>query len=668
MKTRNTKARVWATMLVVALLLAFCPAVGAGSLEPSAPPAPTMKTLDEVEPRIPIHNADLPLTITKSGSYYLVEDANCPSTAITVDADHVTIDLMGYSLIGHGAADTYGIHINTQVNVEVRGGTIRGFGSHGVYGMGKWHRIINVRAVSNGGHGITVSDYNNLVSHCTSLENGNRGISAGGGSLVIGNIIYNNGTYGIYTSVSIVTGNTVYDNESDGIRTGSTCTVSGNTVYGNGNHGINVGSSCTVSNNVVSHNVDYGIYTVADCTISGNTVYQNTNHGIYSSARTTVTGNTVSKNTGDGITFIDSCNVIDNTCNSNGYGGGDGAGIHATGPDNRIERNHITDTDRGLDIDSAGNYIADNTVKANTDNYAIAAGNQLNILLCEVPETIEWPAMVKLAGTLTTNQTAITVDSDDVTIDLGGHSLIGDPCAAATYGIYMDDRSSVEIRNGTVRKFGGYGILDIGSGKGHRVIIVRVVSNGSYGILLNGYSHLVTGCTAVENGSYGIWVYALSTLTGNVAFSNEDNGISCMSGCTVTGNTSNSNNGSGIQVLMNNMVTGNTANFNMADGIYVRNDENKVAHNTCCSNGNGGDGAGIYIYSGGNDNCIKGNHVIDNDSGIDINGTGNIIIKNTASGNTPNYDIIAGNAYGQIINVAGGGSFVNTDPTANYSF
>src|SRR5260370_23689265 len=71
-----------------------------GSLTPPGAPAPTMKTLAQVEPRTAISSA--PLTITVAGAYYLTTNLYAPpfSYAISISADNVSVDLRGFTING----------------------------------------------------------------------------------------------------------------------------------------------------------------------------------------------------------------------------------------------------------------------------------------------------------------------------------------------------------------------------------------------------------------------------------------------------------------------------------------------------------------------------------------------------------------------------------------
>ena len=102
-----------------------------GSLTPPGTPAPTMKSLDQIEARTPI--SSVPFTITNSGSYYLTTNQTVSTgSAIIIAANGVTLDLGGWTIASIAANPTgYGILINNGVNgglsdLAIFNGHIRG--------------------------------------------------------------------------------------------------------------------------------------------------------------------------------------------------------------------------------------------------------------------------------------------------------------------------------------------------------------------------------------------------------------------------------------------------------------------------------------------------------------------------------------------------------------
>jgi hypothetical protein len=181
----KTKLQLFAVFVIAALATLFAQ----GPLTPPGGPAPTMKSLDQIEARTPISSA--PFTISQSGSYYLTTNISVTSgTAITITASNVTLDLNGFKIssTAFGGGTGSGILIQSAKNVAISNGQIEGrevFDNAFLHGINSSSSLINVRVTDVsvfgcGLNGINLGDQSSsVVERCTVDLVGAEGIRAG---------------------------------------------------------------------------------------------------------------------------------------------------------------------------------------------------------------------------------------------------------------------------------------------------------------------------------------------------------------------------------------------------------------------------------------------------------------------------------------------------------
>jgi parallel beta-helix repeat protein len=273
----KTKLIAAMSLIISAFQFFSFSAFSQGPLTPPGTPAPTMKSLDQIEARTPI--SSLPFVISAPGSYYLTKNLSVSTgtNAIEISANEVTLDLNGFTL-SSTASPAVGTAIfltnaNGNSDVTIRNGFIQGGvtysgGSYsgngffrGIFYIGSAPFNVRVTGVSVSGcaaYGIRLNDSaSSIVESCTVQSCGNSGIYANTVSrctvyqcgiaaihAVIASDCYGYSTDG-GTGIATTTANNCYG-QSTGSGTGLSATIANN-CYGISGTGFGISASNAVN-------------------------------------------------------------------------------------------------------------------------------------------------------------------------------------------------------------------------------------------------------------------------------------------------------------------------------------------------------------------------------------------------------------------------------------
>ncbi len=683
--------------LCIALMTAIAGHACGGEIEPPAGPiAPTMKSLDQIEPRICIN--DLPgnqgavHVITESGNYYLTGDIHgeAGKSGIVVDLatdttdDPVSIDMNGFSCIGVPGS-LHGIEVPNRAGVRVerfhvrqefgqQSGT-RGWGGDGINVSGADECVLlGIDSTDNGGAGYRSSGGIRFkagadLSKKVNIAN-NGGGGSGGGILIFGS-----------RSMSLDS-MVIRDNMGDGIRISIT-------------DPIDLRESISMDSMDINGNVGDGI---------------EIDHSSGNSLRVGIRRASIDANIGDGMRITTNGDEsLDASLDEMYVTGNGGNGIHfnplATGgtmsirlTDSTFASNVLSGMrcvgdqgDRDLSIRAENTVATTNGVHgfdtvANDETYVRCEASDNtqdgfhNLAIPFALRPLDPRSILKSyfeTGAKRNGGDGVHTEQCSATFNICHFiSNGGDGAQSSGGAVYMercvlDDNSGSGLRSSDSPIFVAqstasnnilYGI-DAGNpsgGASSSMIDCVVRSNSEGGVRIEG-GHVTCECThLIANGG------GLGGGTGS-GMGITDAASVCITDSSATGNT-----GAGFEI--NNSASGIPpiafkldrlmASGNGVSGIAVAEaDFGQMTH--CVTNSNGGDGVFLDAASTGMvlQSCISSNNAF---NGYNLVGSGHILVDNSAAGNVAGAikAVVPGNTIGPAVDEVG--VIQNGNPGGNY--
>lgn len=604
-------------------------------------------------------------TITESVT--LTADQACTGGGLVVDADGVTVDLAGFTISGDGGGGDFGVFIqDNRTKTTIKNGTIRHF-AEGVRGLVGSLKLSRLTVRDSTGDGVDLGTQQFSIDRCLFIGNASRGM-----------LILTSGP----TKGGKITASAFLDNGSHGfqVEVSPKATITNIITAGNGGWGMLLSQRGTsVRSSVIARNAAGGVLlevASGKVKVTQNRIIGNGGDGVkfnFSSGdagRNVVDANLIAGNLGNGVN-VDQGSDGNAVVNNGIFGNGDAGVTVVAGSDNTLVKGNIAVGNGGNAFESAN---ASTTFAKNTGNgnlglvvsaaaaidgggnrgrgnapfevcspgiacapqFTPKAGTTMPTCDMHVASSItlgaDMPNCVGIGG--------MTVDADDITINLNGHVLRGNR-SAGPIGIEVGNHRGVTIANGAIRGFDvGINLGDLGERL--KIVNVEVRDSLNDGGRFHGHSVRIDKSVFVQNTGNGVLFgqFASPVVTSSFFVHNGASGVRTGASTSLFAkNTSTLNIGHGADL---GTIFGGEVTFqqgivagNLQSGIHVGGDfAATVANNGVFGNV----GSGIVVEASGHAIVVDAN-------AVEGNLTNGIELTASASPTTVTRNVVVGNAF-----------------------